>query len=88
MMRMPNQGGQNPMQRMTQMMQMMALLPKFMKDPVCAMMSCGLNIPDNIQGNPQAMTNFLLNSGQMTQEQYDTVAPLANMAQSFFGRKS
>jgi len=85
MMRMPNQGGQNPMQRM---MQMLSMLPKFMQNPISAMMGSGLNIPDNIQGNPQAMTNFLLNSGQMTQEQYDTVAPLANMAQSFFGRKS
>jgi len=85
MMGMPNRGGGNPMQRM---MQMMTMLPKFMQDPVGAMMSCGLNVPNNIQGNPQAISNFLLNSGQMTQEQYDAVAPLANMAQSFFGRKS
>lgn len=84
MMRMPNQGGQNPMQRM---MQMMSMLPRFMKDPFGAMMSCGLNIPENVRGNPEATTNFLLNSGQMTQEQYDAVAPLANMAQSFIGRK-
>lgn len=79
MMRMPNPGN---------MMQMLRMLPKFMQNPIGAMMECGMNIPENIQGNPQAMTNFLLNSGQMTQEQYDTVAPLANMAQSFFGRKS
>jgi len=85
MMRMPNQGGQNPMQ---QMMRMLSLLPKFMKDPFGALMSCGLNVPENVRGNPQATTNFLLNSGQMTQEQYDTVAPLADMAQSLFGKKS
>lgn len=77
-MRMPNPGN---------MMQMLRMLPKFMQNPIGAMMECGMNVPENIQGNPQAMTNFLLNSGQMTQEQYDTVAPLANMAQSFFGRK-
>lgn len=79
MMRMPNPGN---------MMQMLRMLPKFMQNPIGAMMECGMNVPENIQGNPQAMTNFLLNSGQMTQEQYNTVAPLANMAQSFFGRKS
>jgi len=79
MMRMPNPGN---------MMQMLRMLPKFMQNPIGAMMECGMNVPENIQGNPKAMTNFLLNSGQMTQEQYNTVAPLANMAQSFFGRKS
>jgi len=79
MMRMPNPGN---------MMQMLRMLPKFMQNPIGAMMECGMNVPENLQGNPQAMTNFLLNSGQMTQEQYNTVAPLANMAQSFFGRKS
>jgi len=79
MMRMPNPGN---------MMQMLGMLPKFMQNPIGAMLECGMNIPENIQGNPQAMTNFLLNSGQMTQEQYNTVAPLANMAQSFLGRKS
>lgn len=84
-MRMPNQGGQNPMQRM---IQMLTMLPQFMQNPIAAMIGSGLNIPDNVRGNPQAMTNFLLNSGQMTQEQYDTVAPLANMAQNLFGRKS
>ena len=79
MMRMPNPSN---------MMQMLRMLPKFMQNPIGAMMECGMNVPENLQGNPQAMTNFLLNSGQMTQEQYNTVAPLANMAQSFFGRKS
>ena len=79
MMRMPNPGN---------MMQMLSMLPKFMQNPMSAMMECGMNVPENIRGNPQAITNFLLNSGQMTQEQYNTVAPFANMAQSFFGKKS
>ena len=85
MMMMPNQGGQNPMQKM---MGMLSMFPKFMQNPVGAMMSCGMNVPQNIQGNPQAMINYFLNSGQMTQEQYNTVAPFANMAQNFFGKKS
>lgn len=85
MMRMPNPGGQNPMQNM---MKMLSMLPQFMQNPIGAMMSCGMNIPQNIQGNPEAMTNYFLNSGQMTQDQYNAVAPLANMAQSFFGKKS
>ncbi len=79
MMRMPNPGN---------MMQMLGMLPKFMQNPMAAMMECNVNIPQNLQGNPQAITNYLLNSGQMTQEQYNTVAPLANMAQGFFGKRS
>ena len=79
MIRMPNPGN---------MMQMLSMLPKFMQNPMAAMMECGMNVPENIRGNPQAITNFLLNSGQMTQEQYNTVAPIANMAQNFFGKKS
>lgn len=79
MMRMPNSGN---------MMQMLGMLPKFMQNPMAAMMECSMSIPENIQGNPQAITNYLLNSGQMTQEQYNTVAQLANMAQGLFGKRS
>lgn len=78
MMRMPNPGN---------MMQMLGMLPKFMKNPMAAMMECGMNVPQNIQDNPQAITNYLLNSGQMTQDQYNTVSSLANMAQNFIGKK-
>ena len=78
MMRMPNPGN---------MMQMLGMLPKFMQNPMSAMMECGMNVPQNIRDNPQAITNYLLNSGQMTQEQYDTVSSLANMAQNFIGKK-
>ncbi len=73
---------------MQNMMKMLSMLPQFMQNPVGAMMSCGMNIPQNIQGNPEAITNYFLNSGQMSQDQYNAVAPLANMAQSFFGKKS
>jgi hypothetical protein len=69
------------------MMQMLGMLPKFMHNPMAAMMECGMNVPQNIQDNPQAITNYLLNSGQMTQEQYNTVSSLANMAQNFIGKK-
>lgn len=79
MMRMPNPGN---------MMQMLGMLPKFMQNPMAAMMECRMNVPQNIQDNPQAITNYLLNSGQMTQEQYNTVSSLANMAQGFFGKRS
>jgi len=78
MMRMPNPGN---------MMSMLGMLPKFMQNPMAAMMECGMNVPENIRSNPQAITNYLLNSGQMTQEQYDTVSSLANMAQNFIGKK-
>lgn len=61
------------------------LLPQFMNDPIGAMLGTGINIPQNIRGNPEAITNYLRSSGQMTDEQYDQVSPLASMAQAFFG---
>lgn len=79
-----NRGNGNMMGRV---MQAIRLLPQFMRNPIAAMMSVGLDIPPNVQGNPQAMLNYLANSGQMSQEQYDTAEQMASLAQGFIGRK-
>ena len=79
---MPNQG--NPMQMIMRAMQIM---PQFLRNPVGAMMSVGLNVPPNIQDNPGAILNYLMNSGKMTPDQYNQCEQLANMAQPFLGKK-
>lgn len=61
---------------------------QFMQNPVGAMLGSGINIPDNIQGNPEAITNYLRSSGMMSDDQFNQASQFANMAQSLFGRKS
>ena len=69
---------------------MMGLINKFkefMQNPIGAMMGSGINIPQNIQGNPEAITNYLRSSGQMSDEQFNQLSQMANMAQGFMGKK-
>ena len=61
---------------------------QFMQNPMSAFTGAGINIPDNIQGNPEAITNYLRNSGVMTEDQFEQATQFANMAQGLFGRKS
>lgn len=59
----------------------------FMQNPIGAMFGSGLNIPQNIQNNPEAITNYLRSSGQMSDNQYNQVSQLASWAQNLFGKK-
>ena len=82
----------NPMGNMGNAMQAimkaMGMFPKFMQNPIGAMMSVGLDIPPNIANNPGAILNYLTNSGRMTQDQYNQAEQAANLAQTFLGKKS
>jgi len=60
-------------------------LREFMSNPIGAFMNSGLNIPQNIQGNPEAITNYLRSSGRMTDDQYNQCAQMAQWAQNFLG---
>lgn len=46
-------------------------LMQFVKNPMQYLMKSKLNIPQNFQGNADDMIQYLLNSGQITQEQYN-----------------
>lgn len=70
------------------MMNTLTKFREFMQNPVGAFMGTGLNIPPNIQNNPEAITNYLRSSGQMTDDQYNQAVQFANMAQNFIGKKS
>lgn len=67
---------------------MIGRFKEFMTNPIGAMMGSGINIPQNIQGNPEAITNYLRSSGVMSDDQYNQVSQMAQMAQSFLGKKS
>lgn len=59
------------------------LFSRFRQNPVGALMGMNINVPQNIQNNPEAIVNYLRNSGQMTEEQFNQMSQMANQFQSF-----
>lgn len=65
----------------------------FMGNPMQMMMKNKLNVPQNIQGNPSEIIQYMMNSGQITQEQYNWAQNTAKQIQSnpqfmqMFGKK-
>lgn len=51
----------------------------FQQNPMQFLLSKNVNIPQNLQQDPKAAVQYLLNNGQMTQEQFNR---LNNMASS------
>ena len=67
-----NSLGGNPMSNlMSQMNQLRA-------NPVQFLMNRKLNLPQNFNGGPQEIVQHLLNSGQMTQEQFNRLQGIVN----------
>ena len=50
---------------------MMNKFLQFFQNPMQAILGSRLNIPQNFQGNETDLVQYLLNSGQITQEQYN-----------------
>lgn len=61
---------------------------QFRQNPMAALINTGVQFPDSVQGNPEAMVNYLRNSGQMTEEQFSQFSQLAGQFQSFIGKRS
>lgn len=57
----------------------MAMLNQLKSNPVAFLRSAGLNIPQNLT-DPNAIIQHLMNSGQISQQQFDRAR---QMAQSF-----
>ena len=63
-------------------MQIMQMLPQFMANPMSIL--GGLGIPQNISNNPQAVIQNLMNSGKVSQDQYNQAMQMAkNMGIKF-----
>lgn len=58
-------GGSNPIQIL------MSQVNQIRNNPMQFFMSRKLNVPENISNDPQAIVQHLLNTGQMTQAQYN-----------------
>lgn len=69
----------NPFGNMGNMMQMLGQLKQ---NPMALLQRARLNVPANLS-DPQQMIQHLMNSGQITQQQYDQARQMAQM----FGMK-
>ena len=52
---------------------------QFRQNPMQYMLQKGMNIPQNIGNNPNAIVQHLLNTGQISQQQYNQAAQMARM---------
>lgn len=55
---------------------------EFRQNPIGAFMGTNINIPQNLGNNPEAMVNYLRNSGQMSEEQFNQLSQMANQFQN------
>lgn len=55
-----------------------AMFQQFMDNPAQMMQRSGLNIPQNIANDPNAIIQHLLSSGRMSQQQYNQLQQMAN----------
>lgn len=55
---------------------------QFRQNPIGAIMQMGFNVPPHLQNNPQGTVNYLRNSGQMSDEQFNQFAQMAQMFQN------
>lgn len=59
------------------------LLGQFARNPIGAILSLNnVNVPKDFNGTPQQLAQYLMNSGQMPQEQFQQFAQTANQIQS------
>lgn len=65
---------------------LMQMLNKIKNDPMSILSQYG--IPQNIANNPEKVTQYLMKSGKVTQDQYNDAVQQANSMRSFFDMKS
>lgn len=68
--------GQRPAAPQTQQASMAQMYQTFMQNPGQALQQRGLKIPPEIQGNPQAIVNHLIQSGQVGGPVLGTILPM------------
>lgn len=61
---------------------MMQMFQVFRQNPMQYLLSRGANIPQNIQNNPDEIIQYMLNTGQITQQQYNQAAQMARQFQN------
>ena len=65
-------GGNSPVDNL------MSQMNQLRSNPIQFLMNRKLKLPQNFQGGPQEIVQHLLNSGQMTQEQFNRLQGIVN----------
>ena len=55
---------------------------QFRQNPIGTIMGMGFNVPPHLQNNPQGTVNYLRNSGQMSEEQFNQFSQMAQQFQN------
>ena len=55
----------------------MSMYQAFRQNPVGFMMQSGMNVPQNMMGNPDAIIQQMMNSGQISQQTYNQAQQIA-----------
>lgn len=79
-----NTGGMGPFGNIAALFQK---LSQFMTNPLGALLGINLNIPQNLNGNYEGMVNHLRNSGQMSNEQFEQIKPVATMLGNLLNKR-
>ena len=64
------------------MQAMMQQFQQFRQNPMQFMMQRNMNIPQQFQNDPQGAIQYLMNSGRITQDQYNTANRMARQIQN------
>ena len=64
---------------------LMGQFQAFQQNPMAFLAQRRLNIPPALQNDPNAAIQYLMNSGQMTQEQYNQLRQMAQQYAPYFG---
>lgn len=80
-------GNSTPSGPFGNMMNVFNKFQQFIQNPMVAIMSTGVNIPPNIQNNPDAILNYMRSSGQMNDEQFNQSQQMAQQFQNFIPKK-
>lgn len=61
---------------------LMSQFGNFRKNPMQMFAQKKMNIPQNIQGNPQQIIQYMMNNGTVSQEQFNAAKKMAEQVQS------
>ena len=64
---------------------LMGQFQTFMQNPMAFLAQRRLNIPQQLQNDPNAAIQYLMNSGQMSQDQYNQLRQMAKQYAPYFG---
>ena len=64
----------------------MQMFQSFMQNPAQMLAQRGINIPQQIMNDPNAIMRHLMSTGQMNQAQYNQAQQMAQQFRDMFGR--